>query len=162
MAHRSCVLTHIERLIRIAIDEQTAGEDRMQNCHAQHATRDEDASKLVHGLTEVLGVHEHHEADDQISHPRRDWQTRRVCKPDASGRNCGARCTRECHRSIDADDLVSTRGQLARQTSLTTPDIEGKATGRRYKIEEAWLVQYFVVRIGTPQRDPSLPLAPPV
>ena len=56
VAHPSCVLAHVERLVRIAVDEQAAGEDRMQDRSAEHAARDKNPGKLPHRPIEVLNV----------------------------------------------------------------------------------------------------------
>src|SRR5207249_2749562 len=78
MAHRSRVLAHVEGLMRIAVDEESTAEDRMHDRRAQDASGREHARELSDGLIEILDIHQHHEAHDEIGGARRDGQLRRV------------------------------------------------------------------------------------
>src|SRR4051812_40381002 len=118
MSHRPRVLAHVEGLMWIAVDEESTAEDRMHDRRAQDASGREHTRELGDGLIEILDVHEHHEAHDEIGGARRDRQLRRVSEADGYRRSRSPGRPRERRGAVDTDDAMSERCQLTRQTAL--------------------------------------------
>ena len=75
--HRLQVLAHVERAVLVAGDEEPARDDRVQDADAQRAAGREHARELGDRAVEILDVHEHHEAHDDVGDARRRSATGR-------------------------------------------------------------------------------------
>ena len=66
VAHRLGVLAHVEGPVLVARDEEPARQDRVQDPEAERSTGRQHARELGDRAVEILDVHEHHEAHDEV------------------------------------------------------------------------------------------------